>query len=143
MSRDIESHETVNLPYDLVRTHLAPLGDAGKRLHATIGGVEVGVDIVLVAGAPRERLDIDGARTTLVGLTWKARRAAGAFPVMAATLSVYPVSPTLTQLDLEGTYQPPLGSAGDAADAVVGHRVAEQAVRGFLKDLALRLTAAV
>jgi hypothetical protein len=55
---------------------------------------------------------------------------------MRATLTVYPLTPTETQLDLAGTYDPPLGVLGEAVDAIAMHRIAEQSVTGFVRDVA-------
>ena len=45
-----------------------------------------------------------------------------------------------TQVDVDGEYRPPLGAAGNALDALVGHRLAEAAVLRFLRDVAAYLT---
>ena len=54
---------------------------------------------------------------------------------MEGTFSVYPLSPTETQLDLQGRYRPPLGGVGSAINAVVGHRIAEATVLRLLRDV--------
>jgi len=74
-----------------------------------------------------------------VDLEWAAETNAALFPSMKASLFVYPLSPTETQLDLRATYAPPGGVLGDAADKLVGHRIAEAAVHRFLQDIANRL----
>jgi hypothetical protein len=58
---------------------------------------------------------------------------------MRAKLGVYPLTATETQLDFAGTYEPPLGAVGGAIDAVVGHRIAEASVHGFVVDVAHHL----
>jgi hypothetical protein len=55
---------------------------------------------------------------------------------MSATLFVYPLTKTETQLDFVGQYEPPLGKLGDVVDAVVGHRIAEASVHRFVADVA-------
>ena len=72
---------------------------------------------------------------TRVTLAWEAKRAAGFFPVMRADLSFFPLTSTETQLELEGSYRPPLGVVGSVADAALGHRVAEATVHRFLEDI--------
>jgi len=61
---------------------------------------------------------------------------AALFPIMHAELSVYPLTATETQLDLQGRYAPPLGIVGGAVDAVVGHRIAEASVHCLVADVA-------
>ena len=58
---------------------------------------------------------------------------------MRADLSVYPLSGKETQVDLRGTYAPPLGLLGGAIDALAGHRIAEAAVHRFVTAVAERL----
>lgn len=55
---------------------------------------------------------------------------------MKAELSIYALTATETQLDSSGLYEPPLGALGKAANAVVGHRIAEVSVHRFVSDVA-------
>jgi iron-sulfur cluster repair protein YtfE (RIC family) len=59
---------------------------------------------------------------------------------MEATLVVYPLSRTETQLELSGRYRPPLGVLGSAVDAAWGHRIAKASVLRFVQELAAQLT---
>ena len=56
---------------------------------------------------------------------------------LAACVSV---SATETPHDLRGTYEPPGGLLGSAADILVGHRIAEASVHRFLDEVASRLS---
>jgi hypothetical protein len=58
---------------------------------------------------------------------------------MKATLTVYPLTPTETQLQLDGTYDPPLGALGEAIDAVALHRFAQSSVVSFIREVATHL----
>jgi hypothetical protein len=58
---------------------------------------------------------------------------------MDASLSAYPLSPDETQLDLDGHYQPPLGTVGSALDSAAGHRIAEATVLRLLRDVRAQL----
>jgi hypothetical protein len=58
---------------------------------------------------------------------------------VVAELSLYPLGPDETQLDLDCEYRPPGGALGRAADAMVGHRIAEAALHRFVEELASRL----
>ena len=55
---------------------------------------------------------------------------------MKATLSVWALTATETQLAFSGTYEPPLGPLGRAMNALIGHRIAQASVHRFLKDVA-------
>jgi hypothetical protein len=110
-------------------------------LRVAVGTVELGAGIVIELGAVAEQTSALGDRTTSLGLAWRGASAAVLFPAMEATLSVYPLSPTETQLDFHGRYRPPLGALGQALDALVGHRIAEAAVLRFVQDVAARLEA--
>jgi hypothetical protein len=41
----------------------------------------------------------------------------------------------LSYIELDGTYTPPFGEAGQVFDETIGRRVAEKTAREFLKDL--------
>ena len=43
--------------------------------------------------------------------------------------------PNHTRIELEGSYTPPFGPAGQLFDAAIGHRIAQRTAREFLKDL--------
>ena len=68
---------------------------------------------------------------------------AALFPLMKAELEIQPLShhPThpLTQLGIAGRYRPPAGLLGAVGDALLGHRIAEAAIRNFVTDLAGRV----
>jgi hypothetical protein len=59
----------------------------------------------------------------------------GPYPTFTGTLSVEEVGPTFSRLDLDGTYEPPMGIAGAMIDAVVGHHFALAGARSLLKDI--------
>lgn len=142
-NRQLQVYEYVNRPYVAVRD--AVLADPaaalrrGAELHAKAGPIEVGaaVDIKVV--------DVEEDTTftpkTLVTLEWTAVRSPRLFPTMRGTLSIYALSPTETQLDFAGSYDPPLGIVGDAIDTVGMQRVARESVAGFVKDVAVALSA--
>ena len=159
MSRRHELHafDYVNRPYAVVRDTLfaGPLAvfreatAAGARpgevhavsLRAKAGPFTVGQDVELEILAIEDGRAADGTPGERFVLGWKALRHPGLFPQMRATLRIYPLTPTETQLDLEGTYDPPLGWLGDAVDALALHKVAEDSVAGFVRDVAAYLRA--
>ena len=109
-------------------------------LRAGVAGVDVGVDVCVHLHAIKEEEGVAGlSPVTRVTLAWEAKRAAGLFPVMRADLSFFPLTSTETQLELEGSYRPPLGAVGSVADAALGHRVAEATVHRFLEDIVAQI----
>jgi len=80
-----------------------------------------------------------GIPSTRLSLAWRAQERPSLFPTMKAALNLFPLSATETQLELEGTYDPPLGVLGNAIDAVLLHRIAEASVLRFVQDVAVFL----
>lgn len=158
--RHIRAFDYVNQPYEKVRDALREGADeilvaatkaAASRahsvasgLHVNIGGIEVGAEISIsvdsVEDDPKAPL---GGHSTHLHLSWQAAKRPGLFPLMNGDLSVYALSPTETQLDFEGDYEPPLGVVGAALDAAVGHRIAEASVHRFVSDVAAHLREAL
>jgi hypothetical protein len=91
--------------------------------------------VVLEVGAPTE----DSERL-LRSVTWGSPTASGLFPVFDGDLELCQLAGDMCQLSLMGTYRPPLAVAGTAADALLGHRVAEACVRRLVLDLATKMT---
>jgi hypothetical protein len=105
-------------------------------LRAGVAGIDIGVDVRIHLHGIHDDAGVAGlSPVTRVTLAWEAKRAPAFFPVMRAELSLFPLTSTETQLELEGAYQPPLGALGNVADAALGHRVAEAAVHRFLDDI--------
>lgn len=157
-SREIRTYEYVNHPYEGVRDAL--LNDAnGIFRHATqaaagraetvaaalrvnVAGLDVGKEIRIKVGAPVESpADVGKQPSTRIPIEWEAASRPGLFPLMRGELALYPITGTETQLDLGGTYVPPMGPLGGVLDAVVGHRIADASVHRFLGDVAHHLRA--
>jgi hypothetical protein len=109
----------------------------GAQLHVQVGVLDVAADVAIELGAAEE--NTSSRRSTTFPLSWRSTKSPGLFPHMKAKLIVYPLTSTETQLELEGTYDPPLGLLGDAIDAVVGHRIAEASVLQFLQEISTLL----
>lgn len=107
----------------------------GEALRVRIGPIAslpmLSKTVTLHVDRPIERGDI-----TVIPLTWKATGPKGVFPVLRADLEVAPLSSDVTQLTLRGSYEPPLGLLGHGLDRLVMHRIAEAAVRSFMRRLA-------
>lgn len=156
MSKSIRVFDYVNHPYEAVKealtddasvifrnaTKVAALraNDVASELHVNVAGIEIGTDISIAVNAIEDRpKKIMSPAATVIQIEWEAAKMPRLFPFMKAQLSIYPLTSTETQLDLEGNYEPPLGLLGSALDAVVGHRIAEASVHQFIKDVAVYL----
>lgn len=160
MSNQIRSYDYVNHPYEQVRDALtedackvfqAATKAAASRAHAiasqlrvNIAGIEVATDIAISVKHIEERARgaADGPAVCLQ-LEWEAAKSPRLFPFMRAELSVYPLTPTETQLDFSGVYEPPLGTLGSAMNAIIGHRIAEVSVHRFVTEVAEYLRTAL
>jgi hypothetical protein len=156
MSREIRSFDYVNHPYARVRDALSAdavgvFGAATKaaasraesvaaELRVNLGGLEMGTDIAVSVGEIEETGTEPGfTPVTRISVEWEAAQRPHLFPLMSAELSIYPLTPTETQIDFMGWYEPPGGVLGDAVDAVVGHKIAEASVHRLIADVALYL----
>ena len=74
--------------------------------------------------------------STVVSFSWRATGGTSLFPDFDADLCIAPVGITVTQLQLQGRYHPPIGLLGRQADRLVLHRVAESTVRTLLTSIA-------
>ena len=150
--RKVHCYQYVNRPFEAVRELLrmralevfqrattsasARASAVGASLHAGAGPIDVAVDVRIHLQAVRDEEGVAGmSPVTRITLAWEAARATALFPIMKAELSFWPLTSSETQLEIEGAYEPPLGRVGDAADAALGHRVAEATVHRFLDDV--------
>ena len=159
MANELHCYEYVNRPYDVVREAL--INDAvgiferatqtatGRAralvssLKVSIAGLEIGKNIVIRVTRVHPEKDAPGHIATdaiRLDLEWHAETSSALFPSMRASLLAYPLSPSETQLDLLGFYEPPGGVFGSAADRLIGHRIAKASVHRFLDEVASRLT---
>lgn len=152
--REIRCYEYVNHPYTVVRDALSKdaasvfqVATKGAASRATSIAAELRVNVGLIEVAKEITIDIRGIEQEVSGSTpvtrlhleWQATDSPHLFPLMNAQLSVYPLTPTETQLDFAGLYKPPAGAIGGAIDSVVGHRIAEVSVHRFVADVATYL----
>ncbi len=156
MSRELHCYEYVRLPFERVRdalitdgvglferaTHAATGRARGlvSSLKISIAGLDVGKNVVIrVTGVhPDSEHDQLSSRAVRVDLEWHAETSRSLFPSMRASLLASAFGEE-TRLDLRGTYDPPGGVLGSAADQLLGHRIAEASVHRFLDELASRL----
>jgi hypothetical protein len=150
--RKLRCYRYVDRPYENVRAllHAHPLEllqhattsaaararSVSANLKVTVAGVEIGIDVRAHVHRVRDEEGVAGlSPVTRVELGWEAARAPGLFPSMQAVLSVWPLSSTETQLEIEGQYHPPLGVVGSAIDATLLHRIAEASAHRLLDDV--------
>jgi hypothetical protein len=148
--RELRAFDYVNQPYDPVRDLLKQdakgifhrattvasdrTRDLVASLSVDVAGVHLTKDVVIEVGEPTEASgDTELSKTTRIPVEWRAAGQPGLFPAMKATLSIYPLSFTETQLELKGHYEPPLGLLGGAIDALLGQRIAEASVHRFTR----------
>jgi hypothetical protein len=156
---EIHCYDYVNRPYERVAEALVydavgiferATQSAAHRaqslvssLKVSIAGLDVGKNIVVRVRKVERHADAPGHmadRATRLDLEWHAETNRSLFPSMRASLTVYPLSPDETQIELRGTYEPPGGVFGSIADRLVGHRVAEASVHRFVGEIASRLS---
>ncbi len=66
----------------------------------------------------------------------------GPFPTLSGRLIVWSEQrPDESFVQLDGTYEPPLGAAGEFFDAAVGYLIAERTAHAFLTDLSAAVVA--
>jgi len=151
--REIRCYDYVNHAYERVRDALtrdAPsvfqsatksavsrAQSVAAELRVDVGGIGVKADVKIAVKKIEEKVrDANPAPVTRLAIEWEAAKMPRLFPLMKAELAVYPLTPTETQLDFSGVYEPPFGALGKAMDAVAGHRIAEASVHSFVNDVA-------
>lgn len=151
--REVRSYDYVNHPYEQVRDALTKDAAAvfqsatkaaasraqsvASQLRVDVGAVAVQADIkISVKNVQEKKGTATSAPSTRLRLEWEAAKMPRLFPLMKAELSIYPLTSGETQLDFQGTYEPPLGALGKAMNAVAGHRIAEASVHRFVGDVA-------
>lgn len=152
-THQIRCYDYVNHPYERVRDALKDdaltvfqsatkaavyrLQSIAAELHVDFGGIGVKSDInISVKNVEEKILDVIPAPTTRLLLEWEGATMPRLFPLMKGELSIYPLTPTETQLDFLGIYEPPFGTVGKAMNAIIGHRIAEVSVHRFINDVA-------
>jgi len=157
-SLQIHKFDYVNHPYERVRDalkHDAPavfqaatkaaadrVRSLASELRVDVGGIGVSADVKITVTKVEEKT-LDGLSTpaACLFLEWEAASMPRLFPLMRAEFSVYPLTPTETQLDFLGVYEPPFGPVGKAMNAIIAHRIAEASVQRFVADVAAHLRA--
>jgi hypothetical protein len=124
-----------NPNYVFRRATAAAATQAATR-HVRIGTIDVGTDVAIEISALPEGTKAFNQPATQLSLKWSAVKNPKLFPTMEATLSIFALTPTETQLEIEGNYVPPMGKVGEAFDAAFGHQFAEASVTRFVQEVA-------
>jgi hypothetical protein len=149
LTHELHCYDYVNQPYEIVRRAVladplalftrATSAGQGSRLHAMLGAIEVGAEIEIELQGVDEKHEPFARPSLTIAITCRSRHRAALFPTLTAQLSVYPLTPTETQVELSGSYAPPLGIVGEAVDAAGLHRLAKESVSGFVREIATHL----
>ena len=115
--------------------------DPVHRLHAHFAGSDVSKAIVIT----HEELEEYAPGTHRLRVAWHATDHEDWYPVMVGELefSGLATRPPRCEVAFIGHYKPPLGFVGAIADRLVGHRIATEAVAGFVKDVCARISRAI
>lgn len=152
---ELHAYEYITHPYEAVRMAVLadPLavirsatstlstlrdGAAGAELHAKAGALEIGAEVAIEIRGIEDRQSC-----VAIAITWSAKRRPGLFPTMTGIVSIYPLTPTETQLEFSGTYDPPFGVVGDALDTLAMRSFAKQSVNHFTQDIAMFLRSSI
>lgn len=95
---------------EAIRAKVGPLGEdsfVAKAVHLRVGKV------------------VESSDARRLPLTWEATGTPGLFPKMDGELVIARVGDDLTQVKIQGQYDPPLGGIGRLIDQAFLHRVAE------------------
>lgn len=128
-------------PLQIFRDATSAGSTAGPELHAKAGALDLSAEIEIEVLSIDEVADTTRPMTKLE-IAWKATRRPGLFPTLRATVSMYPLTPTETQLELSGVYDPPMGVVGDVIDAVAMRDRARSSVQRFVDETAAYLRTA-
>jgi hypothetical protein len=151
-AQEVHCYEYVERPYERVRTLLRghPLRffqrattAAAKRsqsLFSTLrlggDGVALGVEVDVHIEHVHDEPAVAGLPPVLcLDITWRAVRAPGLFPFMRARISACPLSPSETEISIDGCYEPPLGLLGAAFEVALGRNIAKAVAHTFLDDV--------
>lgn len=115
-------------------------GEIVANLIAHLGGTEVNRDIRIEIVAFDEPVGVaPGAHLLLRG---DASHHPDLFPHLEARIDVIPMSNDRTALFFVGTYKPPFGILGGAADGVALHRYAEESLMRWFDGVVRRAESA-
>jgi hypothetical protein len=132
----------LSAPESLIPGIAVAADDRGQHLLAEVGfpvdGHRLSKQVEIDLGKP-----VVSAARTWIPISWRATGPTGFFPVLEGELELAPLGVHLTQLSLNGRYQPPLGLVGRTVDKALLSRVAEATIKDFLDRLAAAIEASL
>jgi hypothetical protein len=110
-------------------------GIAHLRLRVPTDGPTRGLSIDRQVRVEARRARGEASIDDLTLITWMPEGTA-IFPTFEGILIVRGESDSdVSSIELDGSYTPPFGVAGQAFDAAIGHRIAQSTARELLKDI--------
>jgi CBS domain-containing protein len=131
-------HTLIQRATDSPDTPPAVDGARRVRLAATVAGVETAKTVNMTAGVATRSGD-----RLRIPVCWQAKPGRHVFPTFDGVLELQPVSASAAQLALVGSYQPPAGVIGAAADAILLKDVAQHSVDHLVEAIAQQLEQAI
>lgn len=139
MTTTVLERVTAKCPYHLAKTYLHErynaIADGKQTVSFALHGAGIQKDVIATFKHGTDAMHFDEPWE----VEWKPA-GGGPFPSFRGRLTVradYDYKNAL--LELEGRYQPPLGVAGEAFDAIAGRRIASHTARYLLTEIATEL----
>ena len=100
-------------------------------------GLSLEHDVTVTAYRDRDDQNLND----LIRIAWEPE-GGGAFPKFKGTLVAWAEhDPEMSFIEIDGTYAPPLGVAGELFDEAVGETIAEHTAQTLLRDIARAISA--
>jgi CBS domain-containing protein len=131
-------HTLIQQATDSPDTPPAVDGARRVRLAATVAGVDTAKTVSMTTGVA-----IQSNARLRIPICWQAKPGRHAFPTFEGTLGLEPLSCSAAQLVLAGSYRPPAGVIGTAADATFFKDIAEHSLDRLVEAIAGQLEQAV
>jgi hypothetical protein len=125
----LDFDHVVREPLDELRVQVGG-GSIGRRVQVNLGPMQINPPT----------LDVP-SRALEVPLSCQAAEHPALFPTMSGQLRIRHAGHDTIELSLTGEYTPPLGAIGAIGDRLAGHDAATASLRGYLVEVARRLTA--
>lgn len=135
----LRDRTSVDLPIELTKAGLDRFfsslrqkdGVSRIRLRVPTDGPTLGLSIDRAVRI-EARSSLDGSS---IRVTWTPE-GTSVFPTFEGELVIRSDgNPNVTDIELDGAYDPPFGAAGQIFDAAIGQRIAQATAREFLKDV--------
>lgn len=151
MKRRLRDHIELGCPLAEAETRVAeyfaahrrPDGETHVRLRVPLGGLGLPAGLALereVTARCRRGRDADNLNDVIL-IDWNAGD--DPFPTFEGTLVTWAEGdPSRSFVELDGSYEPPFGAAGEIFEEAIGHEIAGRTARSLLDDIAAFVAAA-